>query len=148
MKKNIVKYVIFFVAILFIIFIVRFFMTSDKRKEDLKKKQKIDELYAIWISIASPSDVVMLSDTQKEKEIKLELYEKITNEELAFLYEYSDNFKRYKQESNIFNPSAIVLFTYLASNFNKLKEISSKVSVIKDFLNRFGVSLARMQQGE
>jgi hypothetical protein len=45
-------------------------MTSDKRKEDLKKKQKIDELYAIWISIASPSDVVMLSDTQKEKDIK------------------------------------------------------------------------------
>lgn len=148
MKKNIVKYVIFFVAILFIIFIVRFFMTSDKQKEDLNKKQKIDELYAIWISIASPSDVVMLSDTQKEKEIKLELYEKITNEELAFLYEYSDNFKRYKQESNIFNSSAIVLFTYLATNFNKLKEISSKVSVIKDFLNRFGVSLARMQQGE
>ena len=74
MKNNIVKYVIFFVAILFIIFIVRFFMTSDKRKEDLKKKQKIDELYAIWISIASPSDVVMLSDTQKEKDIILELY--------------------------------------------------------------------------
>ena len=148
MKNNIVKYVIFFVAILFIIFIVRFFMTSDKRKEDLKKKQKIDELYAIWISIASPSDVVMLSDTQKEKDIKLELYEKITNEELAFLYEYSDNFKRYKLESNIFNPSAIVLFTYLTTNFNKLKEISSKVTVIRDFLNRFGVSLARMQQGE
>ena len=140
MKNNIVKYVIFFVAILFIIFIVRFFMTSDKRKEDLKKKQKIDELYAIWISIASPSDVVMLSDTQKEKEIKLELYEKITNEELAFLYEYSDNFKRYKLESNIFNPSAIVLFTNLTTNFNKLKEISSKVTIIKDFLNRFGFS--------
>jgi hypothetical protein len=132
--KNL-KYII--IIIIVIIVLVAIFAFSKKQPENTKqdvKKKEIDNLFAIWMNIAGPGDRLTL--TQQEAVIKKDLFDKLNDQEVLSLKDYSmaiQNFLSVK--SNPLNPLFISSVAYLTTNFGNAKQIIAKTVANSIFVN-------------
>lgn len=99
----------------------------------------VDALYSIWTDVSGTGDKQTL-ENNKAKYTR-EIYDKLSDEEIEFLTEYSENFRTINNEPSLFTPISIAMVGYLAQNFNKMKQVAAKTS-LKDYLNKFGVTVA------
>lgn len=137
--KNKVLSILVITALIVVVGIFVIVMGNGSNDEiDQERMDKVDSLYSIWLDVAGPSDKVNLQNN-KDKYTR-EIYDKLTDAEIAFLTEYSENFKILKNEPSLLTPTAITMGGYLVQNFNAMKQIAAKTS-LKDYLTRFGVNI-------
>jgi len=125
---------ILIIVVVIIILVVIFSFTSPSKKEDEIKKKEIDNMFAIWMNIAGPGDRLTL--THQEALIKKDIYDKLTNEEVIALKNYSMSVHDLLSvKSTPLNPLFISSIAYLTTNFKAAKEIVSKTSASSIFAN-------------
>ena len=138
-KNKIVSVVLIILLVLVIAFFMSSMIKSSKdNKLDEQKMTKVDALYSIWIDVAGSGDKATLQNNKAK--YAREIYDKLSDEEIQFLTEYSENFRTLKNEASLFTPTSIAMGGYLAQNFNKMKQIAAKTS-LKDYLTKFGVTI-------
>lgn len=144
--KNKIASAIIIVLLVVVVAVFVFSMIKSSKEEqiDEQKMAKVDSLYSIWIDVAGQGDKVTLQNNKAKYE--RELYDKLSDSEIQFLTEYSENFRTLKNEPSFFTPTAIAMGGYLVQNFNNMKQIASKTS-LKDYLSKFGVTIgSRMSE--
>lgn len=128
------KYIIIIVVVIIILIAIFSFTTKKtETKQDVKKKD-VDDLFAIWMNIAGPGDRLTL--TQQEQVIKKDLFDKLEDQEVLFLKDYSlaiQNFLSVK--STPLNPLFISSVAYLTTNFGNAKKIIAKTGASSIFAN-------------
>jgi hypothetical protein len=138
--KNKIASVLIIIALIVVIsvFVINMIRSSKQEQIDEAKMAKVDSLYSIWTDVAGAGDKQTL-ENNKAKYTR-EIYDKLSDEEIQFLTEYSENFRTLKNEPSLFTPTSIAMGGYLVQNFNKMKQVAAKTS-LKDYLNKFGVTI-------
>lgn len=144
-KNKVASAIIIVLLVLVVaVFVFNMVKSSNQEKIDEEKMSKIDSLYSIWIDVAGSGDKMTLQNNKAKYE--RELYDKLSDSEIQFLTEYSNNFRTLKNEPSLFTPTSIAMGGYLVQNFNNMKQIASKTS-LKDYLSKFGVTIgSRMSE--
>lgn len=138
--KNKIASVLIIIALIVVIsvFVISMIRSSKQEQIDEAKMAKVDALYSIWTDVAGAGDKQTLENNKAT--YTREIYDKLSDEEIQFLTEYSENFRTLKNEPSLFTPISIAMGGYLVQNFNKMKQVAAKTS-LKDYLNKFGVTI-------
>lgn len=100
---------------------------TSNNQEDSLKNSEINDMFNIWLDIAGPGDKQTLK--QNEVSIKKDLFDKLTQNELTSLKQYSSAIKDILSVKNKpFDPLFLTSLSYLTSNFNSAKQIIAKTS--------------------
>ena len=129
MKK--LKYILIITFVIIVIFSV---MSFTSEKQDVTKKNEVNNLFSVWMRIAGTGDQSTLK--QNEASIKKDLYDKLNSQEILSLKNYSmavQNMMSVKETP--FNPLFINSLAYLTQNFKAAKEIISKTNASSIFSN-------------
>ncbi len=137
MKKQVIYIIVVVVLLIIIVLFVVQMNGSFKQDEiDQKKQQKIDHLFLTLMQVAGPADKAGL--IERETAIKSELAENLTEEEIVFLDEYTQNIVVLKNERSPVSPVSIAMIGYLGQNFQQMKSIIEKTS-LKNFMDKLRI---------
>lgn len=126
-NKKIIVTVLAIVILVMIIFIISQTSGSGlKEQEQEAKKLLIYDTFEIWTSVASPGDRETLA--AYEEQIKKEMLEKLSSEEITFLNQYAMNMKKIKDLGQTVTMEKLALSTYLMQNFKSVKDIAEKTT--------------------
>lgn len=131
MKLNFKTILIIAVAIIVLILIFSF-SSPKESKEDVAKKNEINNLFAIWMNVSGPGDKVTL--TQNEASIKKDLFDKLNIQEIASLKTYSLALNdMLKSKSEPWSATFLNSLAYLTTNFSTAKGIVGKTNASNIF---------------
>ena len=145
MKLNLKTIIIIVVAI--VILVVIFSFTSPKEsKEDLAKKNEINNMFAVWMDVSGPGDKVTL--TSNEAPIKKDLFEKLNIQEVTTLKTYSLALRdMLKSKSTPFSATFLNAIAYLTTNFRTAKDIVGKTNA-RNVFDGFGLGSVPASRSE